>query len=254
MNGFRAFVQKELLEIVRTWRIWVVPGLILFFAVTSPIVALLTPALVSSLAGSEPGVVIQVPEPIALDAYKQFLKNLNQIVLVALILGGAGTISGERRAGTAALVLTKPLSRAGFVGAKFVAQVILVTGATLVGLVVCAAATSLCFGDSPLAQFVSAVGIWWVYALVTVAVLLFFSASFASTGAAAGFGFAWYLVIVLCGIWPAVAAHSPAGLPGSAYSVLVGKGASPGWPVATAAVLVVLAVAGAIGSFQRKEL
>ena len=68
MTGFAAFFAKEMLEIRRTWRAWVVPGLLLFFGVTSPIIALVTPSLLASVAGSQPGLVIQLPEPTAADA------------------------------------------------------------------------------------------------------------------------------------------------------------------------------------------
>ena len=41
MSGFRVFARKELREIVRTWRIWVLPGILLFFALTGPASTLL---------------------------------------------------------------------------------------------------------------------------------------------------------------------------------------------------------------------
>ena len=96
MSGFAAFFGKELLEIRRTWRLWVIPSMLLFFGITSPILALVTPSLLSSIAGALPGVVITVPTPTALDAGAQFLKSLSQLVIFALIIGGAGAISGER--------------------------------------------------------------------------------------------------------------------------------------------------------------
>ena len=123
MTGFGAFLWKEFVEIRRTWRIWVIPGMLVFFGVTSPIIAALTPALVRSMAASQPGVVIQIPPPTALDAYGQFLKNLNQFVLIAVIIAGAGVVSGERSSGTAVLALTKPLSRGAFVLAKILSQI-----------------------------------------------------------------------------------------------------------------------------------
>ena len=43
MSGFAAFAGKEAREILRTWRIWVLPGILLFFALTGPVLAKLTP-------------------------------------------------------------------------------------------------------------------------------------------------------------------------------------------------------------------
>jgi hypothetical protein len=39
MTGFGAFLRKELIEIRRTWRLWVIPGMLVFLGVTSPIIA-----------------------------------------------------------------------------------------------------------------------------------------------------------------------------------------------------------------------
>ena len=111
MTGLGAFLHKELTEIRRTWRLWVIPGMLVFFGVTSPIIAALTPALVRSMTASQPGVAIRLPPPRTLDAYAQFMKNLDQFVLIAVVIAGAGVVSGERASGTAILALTKPLSR-----------------------------------------------------------------------------------------------------------------------------------------------
>src|SRR5665811_532992 len=110
MNGFAAFAGKEAREILRTWRIWVLPGILLFFALTGPVLARYTPELVGALAGDQlKGLVM--PTPTYLDAYAQWVKNLSQIALFALIIIYGSIISSERKSGTAVLVLTKPVSR-----------------------------------------------------------------------------------------------------------------------------------------------
>ena len=43
-DGFDSFVRKEATEIFRTWRIWVLPGIALFFALSGPALAKLDPA------------------------------------------------------------------------------------------------------------------------------------------------------------------------------------------------------------------
>ena len=49
--SLRAFLAKDLREIVRTWRIYVLPGILLFSAVTGPPTAAYTAELFSSLGG-----------------------------------------------------------------------------------------------------------------------------------------------------------------------------------------------------------
>jgi ABC-2 type transport system permease protein len=254
MTGFGAFLGKELHEIVRTWRIWVIPGLVVFFAVTSPFVALLTPALVASIAADQPGVVIQLPDPTALDAFGQFVKNLSQLVELAVVIAGAGVVSGERASGTAVLTLTKPLSRGAFVLAKIASQTTLVVGATIVGTLLTVGVTGLLFDDPPVGALVRAVGLWLGFALLLVVVMTFFSVALRSRGGAAGAGLGFLFVTLLVGSWPPAAETTFAGLHGATGQMLTGRAAAIGWPLATAAVAALAFGAAAVGLFRRQEL
>jgi len=254
MTGFGAFLLKELVEIRRTWRIWVIPGMLVFFGVTSPIIAALTPTLVKSMAASQPGVVIQIPPPTALDAYGQFVKNLNQFVLIAVIITGAGVVSGERSSGTAILALTKPLSRGAFVLAKIVSQITLLVAATALGAAACLALTAVVFGVANPARIATAMVLWLLYASLLVVVMTFFSAAFRSRGAAAGAGLAFYFLTLLLSTWGPAARYGFLGLMPAMRDALMGEAVSSGWPVATAVATIVVGVVAAIGVFERQEL
>ena len=254
MSGFSAFLGKELTEIRRTWRLWVIPGMLVFFGVTSPLIAALTPALVESMTASQPGVVVQLPPPTALDAYAQFVKNLNQFVLIAVVIAGAGVISGERASGTAILALTKPLSRGAFVVAKMVAQLALLTVATALGTVVCIALTAVVFGGGNGARLLTAVGLWLLYASLLVVVMTLCSAAFRSRGAAAGAGLGFYFLTLLLSSWGPAARYGFVGLWPAVRDALMGEPLAVAWPVSTAAVAIALTVAAAIRTFERQEL
>jgi len=254
MTGFGAFLHKELTEIRRTWRLWVVPGILVFFGLTGPIIALLTPALVQSVSGSQPGVVIRVPTPRALDAYVQFIKGLNQFVLIAVVIAGAGVVSGERSAGTAILALTKPLSRGAFVVAKIVSQIVLLVVATVLGTAVCLAMTAVVFGGGNRAGLVAAVALWLLYATLLIVVMTLCSAAFRSRGAAAGVGLAFFFFTLLLSTWGPAARYGFVGLWPAISSALIGKGVALGWPVATAVVAIGLGTVAAVRVFERQEL
>jgi ABC-2 type transport system permease protein len=254
MKGFGAFFSKELLEIRRTWRIWVIPGMLVFFALTSPIIALVTPRLVSSLAGSQPGLVIRMPEATATDAYAQFLKNLAQLVLIAIVIAGAGIVSGERSSGTAVLTLTKPVSRAAFVLAKVLSQWLLVAVFTAIGTIICAALPNALFGPMPWLPLVAAVSLWLANAMLMVVVMTFFSAWFASRGAAAGAGLAFMFLTLLLGLWPRAVSHSFVGLLSLASAALTGRPVAWMWPVATAALGMFVFTVAAVKIFEQQEL
>lgn len=254
MKGFGVFLAKELWEIRRTWRIWVIPGLTIFFAISGPFIALVTPALVESLAGSQPGIVIKVPDPTARDAFGQFLKNLSQIVIIALIITGAGTVSGERSSGTAILVLTKPLSRAAFVVAKVVSQQILLIGSTIVGVVVTVGVTAALFDNLPVGDLIVATAIWLAFALLFAGVMVLCSVLFQARGAAAGAGLGVLFALLILSAWEPIARWTFAGLPGSSAAALAGHWPVVWWPLVTGAVALVAVVAAAAGIFARKEI
>jgi ABC-2 type transport system permease protein len=254
MTSFGAFLWKELAEVRGTWRLWVIPGMLLFLGVTSPILAALMPALVESMAASQPGVVIQIPPPTARDAYVQFLKNLDQFVLIAVVITGAGAVSGERASGTAILVLTKPLSRGAFVAAKIISQVTLLALATALGTAVCLAVTAVVFGGAGGAHLVTAVALWLLYASLLVVVMTVLSAAFRSRGAAAGAGLGFYFLCLLLSNWGPAARYGFLGLLPAMRGALMGGAVSTGWPVATAAVAIAMGAVVAVRIFERQEL
>ncbi len=254
MSGFGPFFGKELAEIRRTWRIWVIPGMLLFFAATSPFLALVAPKLVSSLAGPDSGLVIRLPEPTALDAYGQFFRNLSQLVIIAVIIAGAGVVSGERSSGTAILMLSKPLSRTAFVLAKLAAQLALLAGATTLALGVCLAVTRAVFPPAPVAPLIVATLLWLVYAGLLVVVMTLFSVVFHSRGGAAGAGLGFLFLSLVATIWPPAERYSFAGLMGAGGRALASKPVPVAWPIATAGIAMILLAALAVLLFRRQEL
>jgi ABC-2 type transport system permease protein len=254
MTGLRAFLGKEVTEIVRTWRLWVIPGMLVFFGLTSPIIAALTPALVTSMASSQPGVVIKLPPPTSFDAYAQFIKNLDQFVLIAIVISGAGVVSGERSSGTAILALTKPLSRGAFVGAKMLAQVLLLVAATVLGTAVCLVMTAVVFDASLTDRLIAAVSFWLLYATLLVVVMTLFSAAFRSRGAAAGAGLAFYFLVLLLSNWGPAARYGFFGLIRAIRDALMGEPLSAGWPVVTSVIVVAAGVFASVKIFERQEL
>ena len=253
MSGFAVFLGKELLEIRRTWRIWVIPGLTLFFAITGPILALFTPELLRALATTDSGVVIKLPDPTAREAFAQFLQNLGQIVMIALVISGAGSVSGERSSGTAILVLTKPLSRPAFVLAKVVSQQILVVISTILGTIVTIGVTAALFDKLPVREFVTGVAIWLAFAIFFVAVMTLCSVMIRSRGGAAGAGLFFLFSALIASAFPIVANWTFAGLPAASTRALLGQTPPLLWPLVTAGIGMVAATALAVGIFQRQE-
>lgn len=254
MSGFLALVRKEGLEIRRTWRLWVLPGLLIFFGVTSAIIADATPALIRSAASDQPGVVINLPAPVALDAYLQWVKSLQQIVLIALIIASADLIAGEKRGGTVILVVTKPISRTAFILAKVTAQLALLFTAAVAGTLTCWLGTRVIFGTAPVGVLLTATAIWFAGACGITGVMALVSVEMRATAGAAGIGIALYAALALAAAWGPARAHSPAGIADAVNQALHGRQSGLLWPVITSILLGGACLALAIARFRRQEL
>lgn len=244
---------KEFAEIRRTWRLPTVGGLLLFFAIMSPLAALATPAIVSSVAASSPGIKIVIPPPTYLDSYAQWIKNLTQIGMLLIVFSSAGLIAGERSAGTAILVVTKPVSRGSFAVAKFLAHAALIAAATVVGTGVTWAGTALAFGKAPAQALVTSSFAWLAGALLAVAVTEALSALLPTLSAG-------IVGLVLTGLassavlWKPLTLYTPVGLISAPGELLAGKNPALGMPLLTTAVAVIAAVALAGWLFGKREL
>lgn len=255
MRGFTAFLHKEIAEILRTWRIWVLPGIVLFFALTGPPLAKLTPELLSSLmADQQPGVVIQLPDPTYMDAYLSWTKNLSQMVIIAVMIMFGGIISAEKRSGTATLVLTKPLSRSAFVVAKYLSSAALLALPVVLGGVATWGVTLAVFGTAPLGALAGATGAWLVFGLLFVALLEFLSVAFDSHAGASGLGLVAYLLVSISALWSPAVRYSPAGLVSAPNAIIAGEAVGLLWPIVTSLALTVALVAASILVFRRREL
>ncbi|MHA6512273.1 ABC transporter permease [Tessaracoccus sp. Z1128] len=252
MRSFRAFLAKDLVEIVRTWRIWVLPGILLFSAVTGPPTAAYTPELLATLGGDI--FTAEMPDPTWVDSYAQWTKNLSQIVAFALVIMLGSAISGEKRAGTAVMVLTKPVSRAGFVVSKFVSTAVLLVGATLAAMLVTWGVTLIWFPDAPLRPLLAATAAWLLFALLLVAVVLLGSAAVDSGAGAAGIGLGFFFLLMISGIWGPMLRWTPAGMVNAPVALGADVEVSLLWPALTTAALTAVLVWATARVFERREL
>ena len=254
MRGFGAFLGKEMRETVHTWRIWVLPGFIVFAALSSPLITFLMPTLVDRLGGMSQGFAITVPEPSALAAYTEYLGNLGELVLIALVIAYGGIVSAEVRSGTAALALAKPLSRAAFVLAKWLSQVIVIAVALALATGACIALTSLLLGLGPAPEAVMATALWCVYAVLVLSAMVLLSAVLPAPAAAAGAGIGVYAALTILAQFDATSRLTPAGLMPAAQAVLDGGPVSWQMPLLTGVALSAACLAAAVWRFSRREI
>jgi ABC-2 type transport system permease protein len=253
VKGFAAFARKEAVEIVRTWRIWVLPGILLFFAVSGPILAKFTPQIVAAAGGSQLA-GLKIPPPTYIDAYAQWTKNLTQIALFAIIIIYGGLVSAERKAGTAILVLTKPVSRGAFVVAKVVVHAAFLAIVVIAGTLITWGETALIFSKAPAGPIWAGAMAWLVFGVLFLAIMTLLSALLDSQAGAAGIGLGIFAGMSILGLLKPLARYSPVGLVGQPAMLAAGQGSAILWPVVSSIALAAVLVAAAAWTFQMKEL
>lgn len=256
MSGFMAMLAKEVREQLRTLRGPVVVGVFLLIGLASPLLAKLTPELISSFASDQlTGMeLLMTREPSTTDAMLQYQKNFALLPFVVILLG-MGMVSGEKRRGTAPLLMVKPVSRGAFVTAKLVAHGLLYTVATAVAAGACLLYTTLLFGEVDLGRYLLMNGLLLLTLLTYLSVVLFGSVAFRSSAGSAGLAVGAFAVFAGLGLMPSVGRYTPAGL-GSAVMDLISGRVTEGLGVTVLAsvALVVVLVAAAERLFAAQEL
>jgi ABC-2 type transport system permease protein len=250
-----ALFKKELLAIGKTYRLWVVPAVFLFFALLSPPAAKYTPQIISFAMPK--GISIKIPEPVLLDALIQWTKNLAQMGILATILFTMGLVSEEKARNTIQLVLTKPVSRTAFVLSKLLAQSILILGSIKIGAFICYLYALAIFGGDKSAAFTQANLLFLVYYFLIIVITLSFSTVFSNQIAAGGLSILGFAVLSILPVFnTALSKYSPGALPTLADKILKGQAgiAQSYWPILTTLILTVLFLVTALLIFQRQEL
>ena len=169
MKGYIAFVKKEILESVRTFKLLIVIIAFFIFGMTSPLMAKLLPEIIGNLTVE--GMTITLPEPTAIDAYGQFFKNMTQMGLIILILVFSGILSTEYSKGTLINVLTKGLSRYAVILAKYSVYLGLWTVSLAISFATAYGYTDYLFAQEGIVNLLPSVFCLWLFGSFLLSVI-----------------------------------------------------------------------------------
>jgi ABC-2 type transport system permease protein len=185
-------LRKDLMEQWRTKKILILLIVFLFVAISSPIIAKLTPDLLKSI--SVPGLTINLPPPTYSDSIDQFIKNISQIALLVLVFVVAGAVSDEKNRKTLEILLTKPVSRMMFILSKFKSYFLSIS----VIFAACSAIfylyTVSTFATFNAFNFAIMAGNVLLYILMIVSITILASTFVKNSIAAGGIGFVSYIL------------------------------------------------------------
>lgn len=250
---FLAVLRKELVEQWRTRRLVVVAAVLLFFGFLSPLSAKLLPDLLKGL-GDTGGVTIEIPPPTVQDALLQYVKNLSQFGVLLAVLLAMGAVAREKERGTAAMILSKPVSRADFLLGKFVALTLVFGLCQILAALACYYYTVVLFEGTGQARFVEMNLLLGLFIEFYLAVTLLGSTVARSQVAAGGLGLGAVFVVAILGALPRIGNYMPTALLEWARVLMAGAG-EPAWGAVVVSLGGTIVCLGtALMVFERQEL
>jgi len=246
-------LRKEMLEQWRTSRLLVLVIVLGVFGMTSPLLAQFMPEILKAVPGAEAFAGL-IPKPTLRDAIDQYIKNIGQFSLLLAIILSMGSVVQEKERGSAVLMLVKPLSRAAFLLAKFIALALIFGIALLVAGGLGYLYTLLLFEAPPVGAWLGLNALLWLYSLVYVAITFLASTLARSQAVAAGISFGALLVFSALGALPGLGQFLPQQLVGWGAELFYPDGAAY-WPALVVSLgLIGGCLAAAWLAFSRQEL
>lgn len=251
----QTLLRKELREQWRTHRILVVAAVLSLFGLLGPLSVKYLPLIMARMPGVPEGLAEVMPEPDVAMAVDEYVQNLAGFGVILAILIPMAAVVGEKNSGTAAMILSKPVSRAVFLGSKFITYgLIFFAGILLAGLGGYYYLGILFEWLKP-EGFLALNGLLMIYLMMFVAITLFASTVSRSQFAAAGISFSLLIFISLLGTIPSLSPYFPTSLIDWGCALALRLDAEPAWTALAVTVAVTaLAWLAAWLILQRQEL
>lgn len=131
-------MKKEWKELLSSYKILFVPIVFTILMMMQPITMKMLPDIIEGASGLPEGTVIEIPEPTPIEAMSAAVTKFSTLGIFVLIMITMGTIAGERSSGVAAMVFSKPISRANY----YFAKVFTYFGLTIFGILIAVFSTA----------------------------------------------------------------------------------------------------------------
>lgn len=254
MNSFVTFHKKEWVELYRTKKLYALLVIFVLFGMVSPILARYMEEIVSASMGSSAPILVSAP--VWSDGWKQFYNNLSQMGTISVLLIFMSSICGEKQTKTAALTLTKNLSPAKFLIAKFIAAVGSVLLAFLPAVLLCWGYTYYLFGYAGDWKDILAGAFSYIIFMVVLLSTVMLASTLATTSAfAAMLAFGGYLLLILLAYLPLVGPLMPGALLSAITSVIMNESPIILLPqIVIALVISFVCIWASIGILKHQEI
>lgn len=176
MNGFKAFLKKELKEIKKTGKLVLFAILFSMFGIMNPAFAKLTPKLFEMLSDTiqESGLVYTEITVTAINSWEQFYKNI-PIALIILLIVFSNIFTYEYDKGTLVIMITKGLSRSSVVLSKAIVMLLTWTAGFWLCYSITFVYTEYYWDNNILKYLFFPAACWWLMGICIISLEIFFS-------------------------------------------------------------------------------
>jgi len=260
MRTLKVFCKKELVEVLRSKKFYILAGVLLLLSMLSALSARYMNEIVS-LAMKGQDIPIEIPVSTWREGWSEYYSNILQMGAICIIVMFMGTVCGEKRSGTAVLTLTK-LPVRDFILGKFIVIASAVATAFLISISVCYGYIYVLFGEAGnLKNVAFSVFMYIIFMLLFLSICICASTLAKNSGISALITFAALFVISLLGFIPKVGKILPSVLSGQLPTAAVGmvqnnaQAMQEIWiAIGISVVLIVGFLWTAIFSLKRQEL
>lgn len=252
MSGYIAFVKKEFMENIKNYRFLILFAVFLIFGIMSAFLAKFTPEILSAFAAD----MEMTSEPVALDAWKQFYKNISGVGFSAFIILYGSCLSGEYSKGTLVLMVTKGLSREAVILAKYTVAAVLMTVCYWVSFTAAYGYTAFLWHDTGLFHVALAAFALWLVGFLYLSILMVGCVIFKQTFTSILFTGGIVAVISLLGITKPIAKFNPFILTSKNVDLLSGEVVPSDFmmPALLSVAMSILGLLIAMKLFNKKQL
>lgn len=253
MRAYGAFIKKEWIELVRSYKLYILLTVFFIFGMLSVFTAKFMPQLMDALLPE--GMVLNLPDPTALDAWAQFFKNISQLGFFILVIIFSGSMSNEITRGTLIPLLTKGLSRTTVVLAKFSVLTFVWSICYVVCFIVCQLYTVYFFSQTPPNLMFSAVCLW-MFGVLLVALVLVGGILFRSSYGSLLFTGGAVVIAFIANMFPRFQKYNPVALINNTNQLLNDQRNATDfvWPIILCIVCIVGLLTLGIGVFRKAKL
>lgn len=257
MNAWGILLRKELLDMWRNYKWLWLPLAFVLLGAMQPVTLYYMPQILEAVGGLPEGAVLSLPMPDGGGMMAEVLGQLGSVGVLLLILAAMGMVAGEKQSRTAALVLVRPVSRFGWLMAKWLSHALLAAVSCAAGVAAGWYYTEWLIGDVPVGRLLAGTAVFVLWLAFVMTLVLFMSTVLKSAAAAVA---SLLMTLVLTGVAGFVSpdrlAWLPSRLPGHAAMLLADAdgGGSLAWCIGGTLFAIAFVMAAAGHFFHRQEI